>query len=275
MFLVKTHRIGMSGLLAMALVGICMAEGQTAEPHNAGKNSDKIKAWHLFLESSANGKYDFWLAPQGVRLTNKSFDITLVAKAPQWHIYAVRERDKEIASCSLAQFKTMVVPSFTMAGITQELKKPSRTVPFVDRDKLPAFKYFFAIKGTSELFWQSGKREKTGIDGVEIESIKVPLDPAVEPAISRFLNLPPLPGVPCQVVTVSGASRGWQLRTVSKMQTEVAPQFFDVPQKGYRNVGVIDRVFLGKSAMSSFDGLTDLLDVEKEDSKPKHIGQPR
>lgn len=275
MFLAKTPRIVVFGLSTFVALCCLAPDGLASEPLPSAKAPAKIKAWHLLLESSANGKYDFLLAPQGVRLSNKSFDITLVAKAPQWRFYAIRESAKEIASCTLAQFKTMVVPSFTMAGITQELKTPSQTVSFVDKDKLPAFRYIFAIKGTSELFWQSGKRERATINAVEIESVKFPLDQAVEPAISRFLNLPSLPGVPCQVVTVTGRQRGWQLRTTGKLQTEVAPQVFDPPQSGYRNVGTIDRSFLGKSAMTGFDGLTDLLDVEKEDSKPKHVRQPR
>lgn len=275
MFLAKTPNIALFGLSSFVAVCCLASSGLASEPQSSIKTPAKVKAWRLLLESSANGKYDFLLARQGVRLSHKSFDITLVAKAPQWRFYAIRESAKEIASCSLDQFKTMVVPSFTMAGITQELKTPSRTVSFVDKDKLTAFRYIFAIKGTSELFWQSGNRERVTIDAVEIESVKFPLDQAVEPAISRFLNLPSLPGVPSQVVTVTGKERGWQLRTTGKSETEVSPQVFDAPTSGYRNVGTIDRSYLGKSAMTGFDGLTDLLDVEKEDSKPKHVRQPR
>ncbi|MBP6594550.1 MAG: hypothetical protein KA255_16110, partial [Candidatus Obscuribacter sp.] len=127
MFLAKTPRIVVFGLSAFVAL-CCLAPGALATEPLPSAKSTKIKAWHLLLESSANGKYDFLLAPQGVRLSNKSFDITLVAKAPQWRFYAIRESAKEIASCTLAQFKTMVVPSFTMAGITQELKTPSQTV---------------------------------------------------------------------------------------------------------------------------------------------------
>jgi hypothetical protein len=126
MFLAKTPRIVVFGLSTFVALCCLAPDGLASEPLPSAKAPAKIKAWHLLLESSANGKYDFLLAPQGVRLSNKSFDITLVAKAPQWRFYAIRESAKEIASCTLAQFKTMVVPSFTMAGITQELKTPAR-----------------------------------------------------------------------------------------------------------------------------------------------------
>lgn len=222
----------------------------------ATDSNTKLKVTEINLQSSANGFYKFYINDRAMRLESPSFGLKIYSAAPDWQVYAVRDKQKEIASASQLQWQKTIVPSFTMAGISQELQKPVRSLPMPDG----TLQHNYALKTRSEMFWQSGA-DRQSISGAQITTMPVKgMDARAIAILSHFLNLPSLPGVPVKMTTLyaSGEKR-WQLKPGPVKQTEMSASALLPPKSGYKNVGLITKDFLGKSAMSTFDGLTEML----------------
>lgn len=255
MFSLKNPR-SLAVLCSSTLSLVLAASTPAVSAPDKSAASTKLKVTEINLVSSANGIYKFYIGDNAMRLESPSFGLKIFSAAPDWQVYAVRDKQKEIATASQLQWQKTIVPSFTMAGICQELQKPVRSLPLPDG----TMQHNYALKTRSEMFWQSGA-DRQSISGAQITTMPVKhMDARAIAILNHFLNLPPLPGVPLKMTTIyaSGEKR-WQLKPGHIKQADMSAGDLLPPKAGYKNVGLITKDFLGKSAMTTFDGLSEML----------------
>lgn len=244
-------------MLGLVLSGAALsAPGPTPARINS---QEKVKLQVIRIESSANGPYKILVNKDYLRVDSSSFGLTIYAARPDWQVTAVRAKQRELASASYQQWQKTIVPSFTMAGICQELKAPTASI----KGKDGSTRNVFMHKGKSETFFQT-REERTEIKGVEIDTVPVDTDPHALAIINHFLNLPSLPGVPVALnVLYENGKKGWQIRRIGATSTELSRSEILPPKEGFQNTGRISKEFLARSAMTTLDGVSELLSEPK------------
>lgn len=259
-------------LLNVCLCSILLQNGQAsqgAEPQKPGKpQAGKHKAWLIKEETSSNGRYEFLIAREALSIKCQAFGFRVLSQAPDWKITVVRDKEREIATCTLTQWKQLSVPSFTMAGIAKELNKPDQRI-LIKNSSPQRLKLSYAVKEKPMLAWRNGATPKTSQDDmpvrlVELETFLLPCACQTSLIITKLLNLPAIEGIPASFFCVyENGSRGWQIKTVSIAEVEARSSDFALDRAvSYQNKGTVNQAFLGKSAMSKLEGLTDLMETK-------------
>lgn len=255
------------------LISICLITQANVQAAPEKAQPAKFKAWLIKEETSSNGKYEFLISAQALSLNCRAFGFRVLSKAPDWKVTVLRDKEKEIATCTLAQWKLLRVPSFTMAGITQDLQKPDSTAA-VKGSSPQRLHMTYKVKEKKFLAWQSHEtgaktenkvrqQENSPIKLVEVESFLLPCPAQAGMITTKLLNLPPVEGIPGAVFcTYENGERGWQIKTVSASQVDARESDFNTPSAPYKNMGTVNQAFLGKSAMQTMEGLTDLIDIK-------------
>jgi hypothetical protein len=210
---------------------------------------------YFLLDTSVNGRYEIFAGEKSLKIISKSFGLTIYAHAPDWNVTALREEPRERAQATYSDWQTLVIPSFNMAGVSQELKKPEQKLAGAG-----VTRNIFRVKTSSYGFWQTRENRKS-IVGVEISTRKTRAPRKAQDIILHFLNLPSsLEGVPvAQDTLYSDGTKGWHLKQIQVRTLELKESSLAPEMEKYKSRGKINQVFLGKSAMKTFDGLSDML----------------
>lgn len=237
-------------LCLLTIIGLAGAQVE-GKPAPASAQYD-----YFLLDTSVNGRYEIFAGEKSIKIVSKSFGLTIYAQAPDWNVTALREEPRERAQAAYSDWQALVIPSFSMAGVAQELKKPEQKLAGAEG----LTRNIFRLKSSSLGFWQTRENRKS-IVGVEISTRKTRAPRKAQDIILHFLNLPSsLEGIPVAQETVySDGTKGWHLKQIQARTLELKEGSLAPELEKYKARGKINQVFLGKSAMKTFDGLSDML----------------
>ncbi len=198
---------------------------------------------HIKQTGAFNNIYDTCVTPDAVYVENKVTACRLLSKAPDWKVYLWRDKSKQMAQTTFADWCKQKIQRYAWAS---ELIKPIKTQSSVlNGDK--HFIYTFGTTTVVEPFLRSnfgsgkggsgkGKGAKEEENSVEMDCLDYPGSSKTGPILGALQSLPALPGIPLTVKRLRPHGlREFALSTHLLEKTPIDKSVFELP-KGYKPV---------------------------------------
>ncbi|MBS1999472.1 MAG: hypothetical protein JSS86_24260 [Cyanobacteria bacterium SZAS LIN-2] len=219
----------------------------------------------LKIQSALGGVNEALMTPKGLRFQNAVGGYTLICKAPDWTVYAFRDKTREIAHCSSKEFvQTMRGVIGTAASLDFSKKPKVRPVKF-SRLGVGGWDYIYpGSRRPGELFQTA---EAVDTTQVVVRTMDLGLPAPISDVISAVVCMPVLPGCLYQCLEYQvGGNVAWVVRGVSIERRDIADTTFTLP-RGYTDKGKLQRYFLFKEAGGAIEAIFEGLEPARSERK--------
>ena len=229
------------------------AWAKSAEPSaKAGKPATK-PGYHVVLQTAAGGNYDQTFSDQGIVIKSTAFNFKIIASAPEWTVYVVRDDTKEIAHATIAEF-SRVKEAVVGSASTVSFKKVIGTRRFHHaKFNIDGVEYTYPGEQISnQLFASEGKPLYSDKFTICTYDMNVPAQ--VKQIVAANVSVPNNPGMFGFALEYQrGGTMCWMTRTIALEKLAAVPDSLFKTPVGYKDVGRLERQFMYKNVSDAMD----------------------